>query len=150
MEELYFHFIHCYRDGIWIDNMPYISICHKCQNTESGFESSYCDPKCVDKMRDECFYKQYRFESDTDYYPSDFEYNDYKDKRVLKLEKVEERPYYMGGKEILSLFREASRHYSGQYCDADEAFDEALNEIRILNYRISKKRFAIIFYRYFK
>ena len=138
MEVDFINFIHCYSEGLWmpVEHIPYISMC-ACQGKTDDSETSYCGPKCLDKRRDDCFYKQYQFENDTDFYPSDIDITSFKDKRIIKLEKVEGKPYYIGGKEMLRILDNAAKNYKGPFDNPDYAYDAALDDIRLYNYCIS-------------
>jgi hypothetical protein len=140
-------YINCYSKGEWKNDIPFHSIC-RC---EGGFDSPYCSRSkgCLNKLRDDCYWKQYQFEVDTNYYPSDEEVTNYEDKRVLKLKNVEGRPYYMDGSSMLRLIIAAAENYNGPCDDADEAINDALEEIRMFSYSISKKRFRKILNKYF-
>ena len=67
----------------------------------------------------------------------------YQDKRILKLAKVEQRPYYYSGIKMRELLLEACNNYDG-LLDKGEAFNDALAKIASFGYNVSIKRFKII------
>ena len=140
----------CYRYGVWREDVPYLSTCpfENCGRDDISYcsKSSY---KCLNKFRDEYFYRKYQFDSYTDYYPSDEDITKFADKRIGKLMKVKPKPYHWSGEKMIQTMREACETYQGSCCDSDEAWDEALSEIRAHGYNISIKRFKIIFAKYF-
>ena len=136
-EGILIQFINCYDDGIWKDDIPYISICESCES-----DTQYCGDICIcrNNWRDSCFYRQYRYDSYTDYYPSDTDITIWKDKRILKLKEVTKRPYYMSGEAMLGLLEKS--------CLDEEACDMILNDIRENGYKISIKNFKSIMKKY--
>lgn len=136
-------YLDCYDQyGEWQKDLPFLSICNSCQVKQPGI---YCseDITCRNRWRDDCFWKQYQWENDSDYYPSDMEIYNYQDKRILKLAKVEQRPYYYSGIKMRELLLEACNNYDG-LLDKGEAFNDALAKIASFGYNVSIKRFKII------
>jgi hypothetical protein len=148
MEAKFIENINCFQDGFWRDDTPYVSI-SSCKNVgcciaSDGDLAKYCSREikyCLNKWRDERFYKQHLFESDTDYYPSDCDISKYQDKRVIKLQMVKRKPYHYSGEQMLNILNTTLNFADNYHFEYSE---EVLNEIRKHGYSISIKKFKSI------
>lgn len=142
----------CYLDGVWNKDIPFVSICERkdCCAIINNIPSRYCSgllpDTCYNRIRDEMFNIQYKWDTDTNYYPSDCdEAFYYIDRKVIRLCELPSRGEgkILSGQEIFDIIEnELLDAYHGEenwsYYDSRK---QILNWLRSNNYDVSDDYF---------
>ena len=153
-EACFFNFMHCYKDGLRIEGLPFISICSNISCCKDDIYCSKDTAVCLNRWRDICFRTQYYYETDTTYYPSDCEITGWKDRRWLKLREVPRKPYYYSGNDMIALLDDAMLFVEVHGTDLenlalDQSYDMVMDDLRHAGYNISIRQFKKILNTYF-